>query len=158
MKKALSILCALATGATMPISAFAADGSGETEFTAHVYSRYEITIPATVNADLETQVPVTLSDAYIENGYKVTVSADNLTMDGLKLNNPNYPYSDYYVQFTNNDLNSVVNSENKTLVTFNTNEIVNNTATKYFGISANPSTMPGNYSGTLQFSFECVEV
>lgn len=158
MKKALSILCALATAATMPISAFAADGTGETEFTAHVYSRYEITIPATVNADLETQVPVTLSDAYIENGYKVTVSADNLSMDGLRLTNPNYEYAEYFVSFTNLDSNEIVNNTNTTLVTFNTNEIVNNTATKYFGISTSQSLMPGDYSGTLQFSFECVEV
>ena len=157
MKKALSILCALATAATMPISAFAADGTGETEFTAHVYSRYEITIPATVNADTETQVPVTISEAYIENGYKVTVNAENIDVQGLRLTNPNNQYAEYYVQFTNNDTGEMV-YENVPLVTFNTNEIVNNTATKYFGISANPSTMPGNYSGTLQFSFECVEV
>lgn len=158
MKKALSILCALVTATTMQISAFAADGTGETEFTAHVYSRYEITIPATVNADIETQVPVTISEAYIENGYKVTVSADNLSMDGLRLTNPNNQYAEYYVQFTNNDTNAIVNNESKTLVTFNTNEIVNNTATKYFGISSNPSTMPGQYTGTLEFSFECTEV
>ena len=157
MKKALSILCALATAATMPISAFAADGTGETEFTAHVYSRYEITIPATVNADTETQVPVTISEAYIENGYKVTVNAENIDVQGLRLTNPNNQYAEYYVQFTNNDTGEMV-YENVPLVTFNTNEIVNNTATKYCGISANPSTMPGNYSGTLQFSFECVEV
>lgn len=157
MKRALSILCALATAATMPISAFAADGTGETEFTAHVYSRYEITIPATVNADIETQVPVTISDAYIENGYKVIVNADNIGVQGLRLTNPDNQYAEYYVQFTNNDTGEMV-YDNVPLVTFNTSDIINNTATKYFGITTSQSLMPGSYSGTLQFSFDCIEV
>ena len=158
MKKLISALCACTLALTMPLSAYAVDGSGETVFNAHVYSSYEITIPETVDVDSTTQVPVSLTSAYIENGYSVKVSADNLSMEGLKLLNPNYQYSEYYVSFTNLDTNEIANSENGLLVTFNTSEIVNFSATKYFGVSPGQSLMPGDYTGTLQFSFECTPV
>ena len=154
-KKMLSDICALAVASALPLSVSAADGSGETVFNAHVYSSYEITIPETVDVDSTTQVPVSLTSAYIENGYSVKVSADNLSMEGLKLLNPNYQYSEYYVSFTNLDTNEIANSENGLLVTFNASEIVNFSATKYFGIAPGQSLMPGDYTGTLQFSFEC---
>lgn len=154
-KKMLSVICALAVASALPLSVSAADGSGETVFNAHVYSSYEITIPETVDVDSTSQVPVSLSNAYIENGYSVKVSADNLSMQGLKLSNLNYEYAEYYVGFTNLDTNETANSDNGLLVTFNTNEIVNNAATKYFEITPGQSLMPGDYTGTLQFSFEC---
>ena len=158
MKKLISALCACTLALTMPLSAYAVDGSGETVFTAHVYSSYEISIPETVDVDSTSQVPVSLSNAYIENGYSVKVSADNLSIQGLKLSNPNNEFAEYFVGFTNLDINETANSDNGLLVTFNTNEIVNNSATKYFGIAPGQSSMPGNYTGVLQFSFECTPV
>ena len=54
----------------------------------------------------------------------------------------------------NVETNMNANSENP-LVTFQTSDVFESTATKYFEITADSMGIPGNYSGTMQYSFEC---
>ncbi|MBR7060536.1 MAG: hypothetical protein IKI34_02240 [Eubacterium sp.] len=87
MKKAISILLALVIMA-IPFSAFA-EGTGSTEIIEHQYSTYTITIPETINTNEAPNIPITLSNANIEQGYKVVVSALNLSDGAVAIYNQN---------------------------------------------------------------------
>ncbi len=73
MKKIISMILAVVMLACVSTTAFAFDGASGSDVVTHVYSHYNITIPATINVTVDSASTVTISNAYIEDGYKVEV-------------------------------------------------------------------------------------
>lgn len=158
MKKLLALCLTLALLANCATTAFASEvpcsGSGEAEVTAHIYSGYLITIPATIDANTGTG-EVTISQATLEEGYKVDVYVTNANDNGgITLTHTN-GVDEILCVFQNTTLGTTVSST-VPLVTFYATELVDtSTATKSFGMELMLLSTPGQYSGTMTYSFSC---
>lgn len=158
MRKAVSIILALALIASFTSMVYADDlsaGSGETEITAHIYSAYTITIPATINLDYGENGEVTISNANLENGYSVYVYLTNGNAEG-------------YVPLTHTDGASTIYgrvvfgagefaNSNTPFASFTSDEVAGQeSVTKYFNFQVdNYDGAPGIYTGTMTYSFCC---
>lgn len=161
MKKILALCLSFVLLFSLSTTAFAAEwwdesaGSGETTITGHIYSSYQISIPATIALEYEyTQCPVTISQCNIENGYAVNVYCTNLVDSSIVLQrgNDNESIRGY---LTNSEGYSVSN-DNPLIVSFQQSDITNgDSTTKYFTMSYDKMGLPGDYSGLMQYSFCC---
>ena len=161
MKKILALCLSIIMLLSLSTTAFAAEywdesaGSGETTITGHIYSSYQITIPATISLDYEfTQCPVTISQSNIENGYAVNVYCTNLEDSSILLRRGNDVES-IRCYLTNAEGYSISN-DNPLIVSFVQSDITNgDSVTKYFTMTYDKMGLPGEYSGVMQYSFEC---
>jgi len=154
MKKLLAICLTLVLVATMTVPVFAYDGTGESQITAHIYSHYNITIPATINADMGNG-QVTITDASLEDGYKVDVFVVNADGNGAIVLTHENGTNTIECSFNNLALNRPA-GDGVPLVSFLPNEIsTEGNATKEFGISVMHYGKAGNYTGTMQYAFSC---
>lgn len=161
MKKILALCLSIIILLSLSTTAFAAEywdesaGSGETTITGHIYSSYQITIPATISLDYEfTQCPVTISQSNIENGYAVNVYVTNLENGAIRLELDNANES-IYCHLTNEDGYGLT-GDNTLLVSFQQSDITNgDSTTKYFTLTYDKMGLPGDYSGVMQYSFDC---
>ncbi len=158
MKKLIAIIMAMVLMLSISVTAFAAEdlsaGSGETEIKSHVYSHYSITIPATIDLCNGEIGQVTISDAMIEDNYSVKVFVTNIEeFGGIKLAHTNGTYS-INCSLLNTENNMLANLENP-LVSFENSDLQQGVSTKYFDIQAENYGMPGDYTGIMQYSFEC---
>ena len=157
MKKVITLVVSLALMMSISTTAFAEDlsaGNGETEIKTHVYSHYNISIPAVIDLRNGESGQVTISDANIESNYSVNVYVTNTEdFGGILLKHSN-GMETINCSFMNIETNMLANGENP-LVSFNDSDIEQGTATKYFEIQADTYGTPGDYTGTMQYSFEC---
>ena len=141
---------------SLSVTAFAEDlsaGNGESEIKAHVYSHYTISIPAVIDLRNGDIGQVTIENAMIEDGYAVKVFVNVEDFGGIRLVHTNGTDS-IHCNFSNTENGMVANSENP-LVTFVNGDLQQGTATKYFNVQAENYGTPGDYTGTMQYSFEC---
>lgn len=159
MKKLIAIIMAMVLMLSISVTAFAAEdlsaGSGETEIKSHVYSHYSITIPATIDLCNGEIGQVTISDAMIEDNYSVKVFVTNTEQFGGILLKHSNGTDSINCSLLNIENNMLANSENP-LVSFANSDIEQGTATKYFDIQVENYGTPGDYSGIMQYSFECL--
>lgn len=161
MKKILALCLSFVMLLSLSTTAFAAEwwdesaGSGETTITGHIYSSYQISIPATIALEYEyTQCPVTISQSNIENGYAVNVYCTNLVDSSIVLQRGNDVES-IRGYLTNSEGYSVSN-DNPLIVSFVQSDITNNgSVTKYFTMTYDKMGLPGDYSGIMQYFFCC---
>lgn len=161
MKKILALCLSFVLLFSLSTTAFAAEwwdesaGSGETTVTGHIYSSYEISIPATIALEYEyTQCPVTINQSNIENGYAVNVYVTNLEDSSIILRRGNDNES-IRCYLTNEDGYGLT-GDNTRLVSFRQSDIINNgSVTKYFTMTYDKMGLPGDYSGIMQYSFCC---
>ncbi len=158
MKKLIASILAMVVMASVSVTAFAAEdlsaGSGESEIKTHVYSHYSITIPAVIDLQNGEVGQVTISDAMVEDNYSVKVFVTNTEeFGGISLTHSNGTDS-INCSLLNIENNMLANTENP-LVSFGNADLQQGTATKYFDIQAENYGMPGDYSGIMQYSFEC---
>ena len=157
MKKAIALITTIVLMMSVSATAFAEDlsaGNGETEIRTHIYSSYNITIPAVIDLANGNTADVQLNNAMLEDGYSIKVYVTNTAdFGGIRLMHENGRDS---IQCTlqNIETNMIANAQNP-LVTFQNTDIVESSAIKYFEITADSIGIPGNYSGTMQYSFEC---
>lgn len=150
---------ALAFMASISVTAFAAEdmyaGNGETQIKAHVYSRYSISIPATIDLRNGDMGEVTISDADIEDGYSVKIFLTNATSpNGITLTHTN-GMSTIECSIFNIEENTIA-TENIPIVSFTDSDIEQGTGTKYFSLQPETFGKAGDYSGTMQYRFECL--
>lgn len=161
MKKIFALCLSFVMLLSLSTTAFAAEpwdesaGGGETTITGHIYSRYEISIPATIALEYEyTQCPVTISQCNIENGYAVNVYCTNLENGAVRLELERANES-IYCHITNADGYGLT-GDNTLLASFQQSDITNgDSTTKYFTMSYDKMGLPGDYSGIMQYSFCC---
>lgn len=156
MKKVIAIIMSLILILSVSVTAFAEDlsaGNGESEIKAHVYSQYTISIPAVIDLRNGDIGQVTIDNAMIEDGYAVKVFVNVEDFGGIRLVHTNGTDS-IHCNFSNTENGMVANSENP-LVTFVNGDLQQGTATKYFNVQAENYGTPGDYTGTMQYSFEC---
>lgn len=159
MKKIISMIIALAFIASISVTAFAAEdmyaGNGETQIQAHVYSRYSISIPATIDLRNGDMGEVTISDADIEDDYSVKVFLTNATSpNGITLTHTN-GMSTIECSIINIEENTIAN-ENIPIVSFTNSDIEQGTGIKYFSLQPENYGKAGDYNGTMQYRFECL--
>lgn len=166
MKKILALCLSFVMLLSLSTTAFAAEqwdesaGNGEATITGHIYSRYEISIPATITLEYEyTQCPVTISQCNIENGYAVNVYCTNITNDNtIRLEHVSISGEGINCYLTNSS-GYAVGVDNPLLASFQQSDITNgDSVTKYFTMSYDKWGMPGDYSGIMQYSFCCEPV
>ena len=157
MKKIIALITAIVLIMSVSVTAFAEDlsaGNGESEIRTHIYSSYNITIPAVIDLANGNTADVQLSNAMLEDGYSINVYVTNTEdFGGIRLMHQNGRDS-IQCTFQNTETNMIANTENP-LVSFQNSDIVESSAIKYFEITADSIGIPGNYSGTMQYSFEC---
>lgn len=158
MRKAVSIILALALIASFTSMVYADDlsaGSGETEITAHIYSTYTITIPATINLDSGENGQVTISNANLEDGYAVNVYMTNGNDQGLVT----LYHTDGVHSITGQVIfgSGQIADDTTPFASFSSAEVAGEeSVTKYFNIQVDTLTgTPGNYTGTMTYSFRC---
>ncbi len=153
MKKIITICITLVMVISLAVPAFAYTDTGEVEVTAHIYSVYDITIPATIDASMGTaEVSVT---GQIEDNYKVEVFVMNATENGgVPLTHTNG--TDQLVCFFKNIELGANASDTVPLVTFYATEFVGtDTRVKSFNMEIMAIGKPGIYSGTMVYAFDC---
>lgn len=157
MERTLSILLAFALALCGSVTAFADDysGSGQSEIRTHIYSRYEITIPAVIDLSYGDTAAVTISNADIEDNYSVNVYVTNIDESNTMRLTHESGNGSISCAFVNNTLNTNVDTATP-LVSFAANDISEGTATKDFGITCDNFGKAGNYSGVMAYRFECV--
>lgn len=161
MKRIISIILALLMVSAFTISAYAEDqsaGTGESTILAHVYSHYTISIPATINLNNGNTAAVTATDVSLENGYEINVYVTNLNSNrGISLQNDNGNTAT--CMLSNIEADTAVCDDDSPLVTFYNSDFVgvNTESSKLFGLSVDPYYYAGDYSGIMQYRFECVE-
>ena len=90
----------------------------------------------------------------VEDNYCVKVFVTNTEeFGGISLTHSNGTDS-INCSLLNIENNMLANTENP-LVSFGNADLHQGTATKYFDIQAENYGMPGDYSGIMQYSFEC---
>lgn len=158
MKKLLTLCLTLVLLANCATTAFALEspcsGSGESVVTAHLYSTYTISIPATIDANMGT-AEVTVSQANLEDGYAINVYISNLNeKGGITLTHTNGT-DEILCMFQNTELNCAVGG-NVPLVSFGAGSFYGtDTAAKTFGMELYELSKPGDYSGTMTYYFSC---
>lgn len=164
MKRIIAIVLSLVMVSAFSTTAFAAEmwdesaGEGETTITGHIYSSYQISIPATVTLDYyNTQCPVTLTQANIENGYAINVYCTNLTDSAIRLQHMSIPEEGIHCHLTRDDGYGVTN-DNPLLVSFTQSDITDSETVKYFSMNYDKMGITGDYSGIMQYSFCCEPV
>lgn len=161
MKKLLTVMLSMVILWIVCVTSYAAEpwdtsaGAGESQILTHVYSSYTITIPATINTNDGDQVPVTISNANLEDGYKVDVFVTNLENNQLSLHHASSQYDFINVGFVNTELDAMA-SDTTPLVTFHAAETTSGDFSKYFAVQVDAfGAVAGNYSGTMTYSFSC---
>lgn len=162
MKRLITIILSMAILWITAVTAYAAEpwdtssGTGESQIVAHVYSSYTITIPATINTNDGDQVPVTISTANLEDGYKVDVFVTNLEDNRLLLHHASKQYDFISVSFVNVEQNAMA-SDTTPLVTFKATETQEyGEYNKYFVLQVDGfGAAAGDYSGIMTYSFSC---
>ncbi len=166
MKKILALCLSFVMLLSLSTTAFAAEfwdesaGSGETTITGHIYSSYQISIPATIALNYEqTECMVTLSQSNIESGYAVNVYCTNLTNDNaIRLEKNNVDGEGLNCYLSNNE-GYAITVDNPLIVSFQQTDIVNgDSTTKPFYLTYDKMGLPGDYSGIMQYSFCCEPV
>lgn len=164
MKKILALCISVIMLLSLSTTAFAAEmwdesaGSGETEIYAHIYSSYTITIPATIDLREGGQCEVKLTNPNIEPGYQINVYCTNITNDNaIRLENVNVDGEGINCYLTNVD-GMAVTVDDPLLVWFKQSDIINEETIKYFSMTYDRMGMAGDYSGIMQYSFECAPI
>lgn len=163
MKKILALCLSVVMLLSLSTTAFAAEmwdksaGSGETEIHAHIYSSYTITIPATIDLRNGEQGEVTLTNPNIESGYSVKVYCNNIVEEGgIRLYHTTNQNTTLLCSLINLEKNQNIMDSTAPLVTFTQDEVTSEATIKYFGIEVmDTMCTPGDYIGTMQYSFEC---
>ncbi len=164
MKKFFAATLTLILLISSSTTAFAADlgdeyaGSGETEIYAHLYSSYQISIPATIDLRNGEQGAVTISSANLESGYVVNVYCTNLTDGGIRLYNASNSLNSIICSIVDIYNNCNIADATTPIVTFSASEISEESLTKYFGLEIMDTWgAAGDYTGTMQYSFSCTQ-
>jgi len=157
MRKLLLFVLVVCMFCTFSIGVYATDsysGNGESTILAHVDSRYYITIPSSINLANGEQGSVTISDAYLEDNAVVKVLlVDNEDPNGIRLYHENgVNYMSITCSISNENQELAVGDT--PIATFSNNDLIENTATKNFTLTADTFGKPGNYSGTMKYHFE----
>lgn len=162
MKKIFALVLSIVMILSCSVTAFAYEdnyaGSGELEVTGHIYSSYTITIPATINIKDTPICEVTVNDAYIEEGYSLDVFATNLESGFLSLKHTTNQYAstECYIIKYEGDSTVTVSSSYEPIVSFTASDFPNGTScVKYFGLEMSQWGTPGDYTGTMKYSFSC---
>lgn len=165
MKKVLALVLSVLMIASFSTTAFAAEtedayaGSGELQVTGHVYSSYNITIPATINIQDTPMCEVAVNDGYIEEGYSLDVYVTNLNDSGLlSLKHITDPYASTDCSVLRYEGDSTVNvtTPNDPIVSFTAADFPSGTScVKYFGLVISQWGTPGDYTGIMKYSFSC---
>ena len=158
MKKLLALCLTIVLLANCATTAFAMEspcsGSGESVVTAHLYSTYIISIPATIDANMGT-AEVTVSQANLEDGYAINVYISNLNeYGGITLTHEN-GVDQIQCLFQNTEMNCALGG-GVPLVSFDSALFSGtDTAAKTFGMELAGLSEPGEYSGTMTYYFSC---
>lgn len=158
MKKIFALLFSAAMLATMSITAFAAEtdgsaGSGQSEVLAHVYSSYNITIPATIDLRNGNESYVEISNANIEDGYTVKVFCSNTDVNGIRLYHDTKENTSITCSIFNS--NGEMCDATTPMAVFTSSDISEGTGAKNITLEPETTGVPGNYSGTLEYTFSC---
>ena len=157
MKKLIAFIMAMALFCSISVTAFAEDssaGNGQSEIRTHIYSSYNITIPAVIDLANGNRADVELTNAMLEDGYAINVYlSDTEPSGGIRLMHTN-GIDSIECTFSNIESNMMASNVNP-LVTFNKSDIVESTSTKQFEINAETMGIPGNYTGIMNYTFEC---
>lgn len=163
MKKYFSLILVVVVIIAMATTVFASEidpwdesaGSGEIQVTAHLYSHYQISIPATIDLSSGDQCFVTISNASLEDGYAVSVYCTNAEANGITLVNVTDPQSTITCSLLNSETGALCQASDP-LVTFAASDINNGSAEKYFRLEVMDKWMrAGDYAGTMQYQFCC---
>lgn len=163
MKKIFALVLSIVMILSCSVTAFAYEdtyaGSGELEITGHIYSHYNITIPATINIKDTPICEVTVNDGYIEEGYSLDVFVTNLNDSGflsLKHVTDQYASAECSVLRYEGDSTVNVTTPNEPIVSFTASDFPSGTScVKYFGLEMSQWGTPGDYTGTMKYSFSC---
>lgn len=157
MKRLIIVVAAITLVCAMSLGVYANDaysGTGESTVKAHVDSRYYITIPATIDLSNGEQGQVTISDASLEDGATVKVLlVDNEDPNGITLyHSSGLSYISIPCSISNENGELAVGDT--PIASFTNSDLTENTATKYFTLTADTFGKPGDYSGTMHYRFE----
>ena len=163
MKKIFALVLSVVMILCCSVTAFAYEdtyaGSGELEVTGHIYSSYNITIPATINIKDTPICEVTVNDGYIEEGYSLDVFVTNLNDSGflsLKHVTDQYASAECSVLRYEGDSTVTVTTPNEPIVSFTASDFPSGTScVKYFGLEMSQWGTPGDYTGIMKYSFSC---
>lgn len=160
MRKIIAVLLSVAMLATMSVTAFAAEpdefaGSGQSEVFAHVYSHYQVNIPATIDLQEGNLSFIKLTDANIEDGYSVKVFCTNTDVNGIRLKHETKENTFVICSIFNS--NGELCDDETPMATFTKSDVSENSAIKEIRLEPETWGIPGNYSGTLTYSFSCTD-
>ena len=165
MKKIIAILLSLTMLSSFTTS-FAEEywvesdnvGTGQSEVYDHVYSSYCVVIPATIDLRTGETGNIKLESANIENGYNVRIRCSNIEDGAIKLYHTEDNETYIMCEILNAAWENIPDTETP-IATFTQDEYDSGNNSKDFIIQSMGGTgKPGDYSGTVQYSFDCVPV
>lgn len=163
MKRTITLFLSLIMLLSLTMTSYAEEyvvesmqGYGQTEILAHIYSRYTITIPATINLSETNQGTIAISGASLEEGYQVKVFCTNINSDcnGIILYNVND--NSKTIPCAILDENGLYMNSSTPLATFTLDDITSYDTIRNFQLELMSfDAVAGDYMGIAEYSFDC---
>jgi len=163
MKKFIALLLSLTMLLSLTLTSHAEEyvvedmvGYGQTEVLAHIYSRYTITIPATIDLRESTQGTISISGASLEEGYQVDVFCSNIdsNCNGIIMYNVNN--NSQTTTCAIKDENGFYMDSNTPIATFTQADITSYNTIRSFQLELSSfDTVAGDYTGIIEYRFDC---